>query len=134
MICQPIASACRCYLGNGSTIADQRICAGRAEPARCNCDSATCAEPLDSCGEQLCLGVCKEGDACDDPTVGSQADGESPHRLMTVRASGSVLSFSVTCPEGSAVFHPEYTRGFTAQGTELRLFQEDMIEIYERRL
>jgi hypothetical protein len=299
-ICQPEASACRCLLGDGRGVGDQLICAGRpVEPERCNCDSATCAEPLDSCGERLCLGVCQLGDACDfcvssdvcmsaepclgsrctpdgmggavcrpdectlrvltpplcgtprapcgeactepdctdlecgpdpvlgtscgscgphryctanrcqqspayslcdgdlratpgevavetatgtmpeplggpiadgiydlvaqreyvafsasakydrgamrftvgatrvehiyDATAGSQADAESPHRLMSVHASGSILSFSVTCPEGAVVFDPDYTRGFTAEGTELRLFQENVIEIYERR-
>lgn len=299
MICQPEASACRCFLGDPRIGGDQVLCAGPRPPERCNCDSATCAEPLDSCGERLCLGVCQQGDACDfclssdvcaftepclgsrciedgmggavcrpheclrgtlepplcgtpdapcgeactepdctgiecgpdpvlgvscgtcephrycianqcqqrlgyslcegdlqatadevavqtatdtmpepqggtiadgiydlvaqreylpfspsakfdrgamrftdgatrvehiyDATVGSQADAESPHRLMTVTASGANLSFSVTCPEGSAVFRPNYTRGFTADGTALWLFQEYMIEIYERR-
>jgi hypothetical protein len=68
-----------------------------------------------------------------DPVQGSQADGESPHRIMTVSAAGPALNFEVTCPTGAAVFTPKYARGFTVQGTELWLFQEELIEIYTRR-
>ncbi|HKY37324.1 MAG TPA: hypothetical protein VJN18_15380 [Polyangiaceae bacterium] len=39
----------------------------------------------------------------------------------------------MTCPEGPAVFRPNYARGFTAESAELWLFEEQMIEIYERR-
>lgn len=33
-------------------------------PVTCSCAQATCAKPFDSCGRELCPGVCKLGQAC----------------------------------------------------------------------
>lgn len=67
-----------------------------------------------------------------DPDIAYRADGESPHRQLTVVADGTTLNFEVTCPVEHAIFD-FYTRGFTVQGSELRLFQESSVEIYARR-
>jgi hypothetical protein len=68
-----------------------------------------------------------------DPTPEPLAHYDSLHRNMIVSASGPILSFLVACPDNNLTFDPEYVRGFTASGTELHLFQEEMVEIYTRR-
>lgn len=68
-----------------------------------------------------------------DPVLGSQADDNSPHRLMNVSSDGSELTFDVTCPDRSSVTFPHYLRGYTASGSELWLFQQQLIEIYMKR-
>lgn len=67
------------------------------------------------------------------PVPGSQADEGSPHRLMKVSAKEYWLTFSLTCPVAPNMFHPSYARLFTAEGMELWLFQDQLVEIYERR-
>jgi hypothetical protein len=67
-----------------------------------------------------------------DPDIAYLADGESPHRHLTVDAAGTTLNFQVTCPVEYAIFDT-YARGFSVQGSELWLFQESSVEIYERR-
>jgi hypothetical protein len=69
-----------------------------------------------------------------DAELGSQADTESPHRLMTVSIDGTVLSFHVDCPDEDHVIFPDYMRGFSVVGEELWLIQRTVVEIYKRRL
>ena len=66
-----------------------------------------------------------------DQDLTSFADSETPHRLMTVSAEGTSLNFEVTCPD-IAIF-PTFTRPYSVQGSELWLFQEGLIEVYQRR-
>jgi hypothetical protein len=66
-----------------------------------------------------------------DPSLAYFADSETPHRLMTVTPEGAVLHFEVTCPD-TAIF-PSFDRGFTVEGSELWLFQGELVEVYVRR-
>jgi len=68
-----------------------------------------------------------------DADFSSQADRNSPHRLMTVSADGTTLMFHVDCPGKPHVFFVDYTRGFSVVGDELWLIQRAFVEIYERR-
>ncbi len=49
---------------------------------------------------------------------------------MTVASEGPTLSFQVDCPNGARVVFPTYTRGYTASGDALWIFQRQFIEIY----
>lgn len=60
-------------------------------------------------------------------------DEDSPHRLLTVVADGSVLHFTVSCPDTVISIYRAYDRGFTVRGSELWLFQPELIEIYRAR-
>lgn len=61
------------------------------------------------------------------------ADAESPHRLMSVSISSVTLAFEISCPDRNHVFWSEYSRDFDAQGEEIWLHQERLLEIYTRR-
>jgi hypothetical protein len=37
---------------------------GAADAFECTCNNATCRDPWDSCGNQLCPGVCEQGQSC----------------------------------------------------------------------
>jgi len=60
-------------------------------------------------------------------------DTDTPHRLLTVAAEGSVLHFTVSCPDSVISIYRAYDRGFTVQGSELWLFQPKLIEVYRAR-
>ncbi len=58
--CIPLGCSCENQAGNPMPSAG---CYPYVPP-RCTCDNATCDNPLDSCGEQTCPGVCELGDSC----------------------------------------------------------------------
>jgi len=61
------------------------------------------------------------------------ADYGTHHRLMTVTTEGTLLHFSVTCPDAVITTYRNYDRGFTVQGSELWLFQQSLSEVYRAR-
>jgi hypothetical protein len=61
------------------------------------------------------------------------ADPESPHRLMDVTAEGTILHFSVTCPDKSHVIKPRFDRDFSVHDSEVWFFHEGVVEVYARR-
>jgi hypothetical protein len=63
----------------------------------------------------------------------SSPDYDSPHRLLSVsQADDTTLSFDVTCPDMYVLF-PHYTRSYSANGDDLWLFQQSLIEVYKMR-
>jgi hypothetical protein len=67
-----------------------------------------------------------------DPDLGSP-DYDSPHRLLNVsRADDTTLNFEVICPTKYVLF-PRYTRTYSANGDELTLFQQSLMEVYKKR-
>ncbi len=64
---------------------------------------------------------------------GSNAEADSPHRLLDVsRYDSTTLNFDVTCPDTSVIFR-HYQRGYSASGDDLWLFQDSLLEVYEKR-
>ena len=61
------------------------------------------------------------------------ADYDTPHRLLAVATEGTVLHFSVKCPNTVISIYQNYDRSFTVQGSELWLFQPSLIEVYRAR-
>jgi hypothetical protein len=60
-------------------------------------------------------------------------DYDSPHRLLTLsQADATTLNFDVTCPDMGVLF-PHYTRGYSASGDDLWIFQPSLIEVYKKR-
>ncbi len=60
-------------------------------------------------------------------------DYDTPHELLTLSpADATTLNFDVTCPTTGVLF-PHATRGYSASGDDLWLFQSSLIEVYTKR-